>query len=384
MINFAHSKRLSYYCVTFYIKTAWSHKLSLDHNSLVPTVLKLHMKSIFFYCIFVTIALLSFSSCHHDEPDNPIKPVDERTVLVLNYNGDIFDQTGELVKQLPNCTYATEIIADGDDYFVSGVQSKGRVGYWKNGKWNTLHVDFIDDVDHWIYGIAKWDYYIFLLDIPNVLKNSGIFPLENYHDFIPADHALRVSEGKCYVIGYGFDENDEQPQYKPILYTNYKKEFLPMPEGAITGECHSIYAYDRNHTVIGGVIDRKPAVWVDKEYRIYETTNPSLNLEGDMPLGRVDAITLSNGHIYAAGWELNDKYRLVATVWHDGVPTHFLSGDSNVSSSQAVEICCYGDDVYVLTSEYNNETDEDIIHLWLNGKIIRSYPGMGASDFIVF
>ena len=341
------------------------------------------MKPIFYQCFLVVAAVLSLASCEHDEPVNLLKQIDERTVLVLNHNGDIYDQNGELVMQLPNCTRAAEIIADGDDYFVSGIHSKGRVGYWKNGKWNTLHVDFIDDVEHLTQGIGKWDYYIYLLDLPNVLKNSGIFKLENFHDFIPANHGLRVSEGKCYVIGYGFDENDEVSQYKPVLYTDYKKEFLPMPEGSITGECHAAYAYNRNHIVIGGVIDLKPAVWVDKKYQIYETTNPALSLGGGTPYGLIDAITMCNGHIYAAGWELNDKYRLVATLWTDGVPEHYLSGDNNVSNSRAIEIYSYGDDVYLLTSEYNNDTDEYVNYLWMNGKIIMSYPGFEATGFTV-
>lgn len=342
------------------------------------------MRHYLFYLFGLICVSFMLPSCEHDEPVNPIKPVDERTVLVLVSNGDIYDQTGKLVMQLPNCINAAEIIADGDDYFVSGDQSKGRVGYWKNGKWNTLHVDFIDDVEHRTYGIGKWDYYIYLLDMPNVLKNSGIFRLEDYHDFIPADHALRVSEGKCYVIGYGFDDNDEAPQYKPVLYTDYKKDFLPMPEGAITGECHAVYAYDRNHTVIGGIIDRKPAVWVDKEYQIYETSYPSLlNAEGYFPLGSIEAITKCNGHIYAAGFEMNEQMRMVATVWIDGVPTQYLSGDYGVRNSQVIEICSYGADVYVLTSEYHADIDQYVNHLWLNGKIIQSYQDVEASGFTV-
>lgn len=336
------------------------------------------MKHIFQFCICAFSTLLLLSSCHHDEPGNPFKPLDKRTVLVLSTDGEIFDQHGELVTQLPNCTYANEIIADGNDYFVSGVQSKDRVGYWKNGKWSTLHIDFIDDVDHRTYGIGKWDYYIFLLDIPNVLKNSGIFPLEKYHDFIPANHGLRVSEGKCYVIGYAFgdDENDDS-YYKPVLYTNYKKEFLPMPEGVKTGECHAIYAYNRDHTLIGGCIDGMPAVWVDKQYQIYPTTS------NDATEGRIDAITMNQGHIYGAGWERKDDGSLVATLWTDGVPTHYLSGNPGVTSSQAQEIYSYDQDVYVLTSEYYSELDLDITHLWLNGKIIMSYNGIYAIGFTV-
>ncbi|MBR5171675.1 MAG: hypothetical protein IKW85_14100 [Muribaculaceae bacterium] len=331
------------------------------------------MKQTFLYLLFVICTLAPLSSCEHEEPVNPIKPLEERTVLLVASNGEIYDQNGELVTHLPNCTFAAEIISDGDDYFVSGVQSKGRVGYWKNGKWNTLHVDFIDDVDHWTYGIGKWDYYIYLLDIPNVLKNSGIFPLEDFHDLVPANHALAVSEGKCYVIGYAFNGDLDHAHYQPVLYTNYKKEYLPMPEGALTGECHAIYAYDRDHTIIGGMIDAMPAVWVEKQYEVYPVSYPRETLGDNLYLiGRVGSVTKCNGHIYAAGFEYDYNNTMLATVWTDAVPSHYQSG-WECTSSDAVEIHSYGDDVYLLTTEYNNDTDESRAHLWRNGELIKSY-----------
>ena len=329
-------------------------------------------------CVFTLLA-----SCEHDEPVDPIKPVGERTVLVLTSEGHIYDQTGKLVVELPNCTYASEIIADGDDYFVAGVQSKDRVGYWKNGKWNTLHVDFIDDVDHWTYGIGKWDYYIFLLDPPNVLKNSGIFPLENCHDFIPADHALRVSEGKCYVIGNAFGDDDPDGHYLPVLFTNYKKEYLPMPEGARTGECQALYVYDRNHTVIGGLIDRMPAVWIDKQYQSYDISYPRDTVEGGFFYGRIEAITMCNGHIYAAGFEIDQEGNLVATLWTDGIPAHYATKEGEDITSQAIEIYSYGNDVYMLTSEYHSDTNQYANYLWMNGQLMMTYPDIEASGFTV-
>ena len=348
-------------------------------------VLPTGIKQAIIYCFVVIIAVLCLSSCEHDEPVNPIKPLEERTVLLVTSSGEIYDQNGDLVTQLPNCTFASEIISDGDDYFVAGVQSKGRVGYWKNGKWNTLHVDFIDDVDHWTYGIGKWDYYIYLLDLPNVLKNSGIFPLEDNQHFIPADHALRVTEGMSYVIGY---EERKEDQYVPVLYSNrskdtYKKEYLPMPAGAVTGECKAIYAYDRDHTVIGGIIDRKPAVWVDKQYRVYDISCPELLEEGTYPIGRIEAITMCNGHIYAAGFEYNEKQNMIATVWTDGIPTHFQVQESDEELSQAIGIYSYGDDVYLLTREYNSENGKLMTCLWLNGHIIMSYTDIEVSGFTV-
>ena len=340
------------------------------------------MKRLFFYSLLVTWALMSLTSCEHDEPVNPIKPLEERTVLVLTSEGEIYDQYGEFVKQLPNCTFAAEIISDGDDYFISGVQSKGRVGYWKNGKWNTLHVDFIDDVDHLTYGIGKWDYYIYLLDVPNVLKNSGIFPLEDHRDFMPANHALAVSEGKCYVIGYDFGGEFGLVRYQPVLYTNYKKEYLPMPEGALTGECHAIYAYDRDHTIIGGMIDALPAVWVEKQYEVYPVTYPRETLGDEYLIGRVQSVTKCNGHIYAAGIEYDYDHNLYATLWTDGVPAHYVSG-MECTNSQAIEIHSYGDDVYMLTTEYDEVTDVTRTLLWMNGQLIRTYEDIQPTSFTV-
>ena len=342
------------------------------------------MRRLLFYHFLLLCFLLLFSSCEHDEPVNPIKPVDERTVLVLTSEGDIFDQNGELVLQLPNCTFASEIISDGDDYFVSGVQSKDRVGYWKSGKWNTLHVDFIEDVDHWISGIGKWDYHIYLLDMPHVLKNSGIFKLEDADIFMPADHGLRVSEGKCYVIGS--EITGDETKYIPILYTNnkdsFKKESLPMPEGARSGECKGIYVSNRDHSVIGGTIDRLPAVWIDKQYLIYDVSCPELLEEGSYPVGRIVSVTECNGHIYAAGFEYDADNRILATVWTDGVPAHYVA-DSASDISQAIEIYSYGNDVYLLTSEYHIDIGKYLTHLWLNGKIIMSYHDMEATGFTV-
>ena len=339
----------------------------------------------FVYFLLIICAVTLLSSCEHDEPVNPIKPLEERTVLVLTTEGEIFDQTGKLVKELSNCTFASEIIAEGNDYFVAGVSSKGRVGYWKNGKWNTLHVDFIDDVDHWIYGIGKWDTYIYLLDLPNVLRNSGIFPLEDSERFVASDHGLEVSEGQCYVIGYELTGNESV--FLPILYSynkgNYKKEYLSVPPGYITGECRAIYASNRTHTVIGGIVGREPAVWVDKQCKTYQVSCPELLKEGSYPVGRIEDITECNGRVYAAGFEYNADMELVATVWADGIPEHYQYNPDYDGASQAIGIYAYGEDVYVLTTEFAPEVSDLMTHVWLNGKILMSYQGIQPTGFVV-
>ena len=60
-----------------------------------------------------------------------------------------------------------------------------------------------------------------------------------------------------------------------------------------------------------------------------------------------------------------------------------MTYDSNVVSSEATEIYSYGDDVYVLTSEYYSDSDDCMTYLWINGKIAKSYPGVRATGFTV-
>ena len=107
------------------------------------------------YALPAVLLALLLVACREDEPKGGIKPIAERTVLTIDETGNVYNINGELITKLPDCEEVTQIITDGDDYFVSGVNSKMKVGYWKNGKWNTLHVDFIDDIDHWAFGIGR-------------------------------------------------------------------------------------------------------------------------------------------------------------------------------------------------------------------------------------
>ena len=99
-------------------------------------------------------------------------------------------------------------------------------------------------------------------------------------------------------------------------------------------------------------------------------------------IGRVESVTLCNGHIYAAGFEIDYEGRQIATLWIDGVPEHYLSG-WECSSSHAIEIHSYGDDVYMLTSEYNGDMDKYRTFLWMNGTVIQSYDDLSAAGFTI-
>ena len=339
-----------------------------------------------FYLIIAITAVLSFTSCDHDEPVNPIKPESERTVLAIDTHGNIYDINGVLLKTLPNCRVVTQIIVEDGDYFVSGVSTKEKVGYWKNGKWNTLHVDFVDDVDHWTFGIAKWDYNIYLLDYPNVLRNSGIFRLKDSEKFTPASHGISVTEGKCYVVG---TENEPADNFtfisKPVIYTErkgaYEKSYLPLPPGADQGQCLAVYAYDRTHYVAGGDTGGLATIWEDdKVYTLPRLFNHEI---GPGITSSVVAVCKKGEHIYAAGIEYGQNHLPVTIFWNDGVPQKLVrSTDERVISSVG-DMTIYGDDVYILTREspfsVSIGQDEITSLIWKNGECISSFSGEVAS-----
>lgn len=348
------------------------------------------MKQIFKSCILTVIALLLLSSCEKDEPK--VKRRGERQIYVLTSEGHIYDLMGDRIAELPDCEYASEIISDGNDYFVSGKNSKDKVGYWKNGKWNTLHIDFIDNVSHETQGIAKWDYYIYLFDYPYILKNSGIFPLDSCENFNTSGQCIAVSNGKCYLAGMEYHNglpNDA------VLYYEYKgryaKAILPKPSKDVSGFATCIYAYDTDHTIVGGHVGQEPCIWIDTVLqvlpRMFNPPQPTY----DIPLGHVNSVVKLNGHIYAVGFETDDDGHDKAMMWVDGVPQPIVSGrQEKIVFSIAEELIAYGDDLYMLSFECyesklpNGETDTKLdIFIWMNDRIIAKYNNIDIVNFTV-
>lgn len=354
-----------------------------------PTDMKLGI----FYCLTAAVALLTFSSCHHNEPD-PIKPIEERNILMVNGIGQMCDFSGEVISELPDCKAVSQIIVDGNDYFVAGSSTKDKVGYWKNGKWNTLHVDFVDDVDHRTFGIGKWEYYIYLLDLPNVLKNSGIFALRNSADFQAARHGISVSEGVCRVVGSDLSKEPVRARV-PVIYNEYKgayvSERLTLPDGVYEGEAMAVHAFDRDHVVVGGYVGKEPAIWIDGQLQILPRPHNVSNGSNGVPDGYVNAVTRVDGHICAAGVEFYDENNTVAIAWLDGVPQYLKANDDETFvSSEVVDIQTYGTDVYILTHEFDTVDKGDYVSevlssvLWMNNKVVGKVLYKGIVSFAVY
>ena len=377
----------------------------------------LTMKTTIRHIIAIAAMTAMLTACV-DSPVDPYKPVDQRKILVVTATGKIYDQNHVHLLTLPDCDIVSEIISDGGDYFVSGTNIKGKVGYWKNGEWNTLHIDFIDDVEHFSSGIAKWDSYIFLFDYPNVLKNSGIFPLKYCESFYPAWRCMNVSEGKCYVVGSR--TNHKLNIEEPILYSEIKGEYigevLPISTtGRGDSRCNSVFAYDRTHTLVCGHIDDQPALWVDKQLQILPCTYKNVETQMIYPLATGNSVTRCDGHICVGGYETTPEFKKIATLWIDGVPQHLQTDREFLDESFVEEVFTYDKDLYVMTYERivipnkaaangrhfikdddgdgdewgddeGGDEDFDLIDryvIWMNGVVVATFEGLNISDFTV-
>lgn len=161
---------------------------------------------------------------------------------------------------------------------------------------------------------------------------------------------------------------------------------LPLFDKGIRGECTCVYAYDRNHCLIGGSINGWPVIWVDKKLQVMPLSEASFdNFDANTTLGEVCSLTECYGDIFAGGSEpYHDKS--VATVWHNGEITHLEYYPEKSISSEVVEIMAYGSDIYVVTLEYfYNENSEFITNtiLWKNGAPVRAYAGLQTTSFTV-
>lgn len=349
-----------------------------------------NMRTFSINLLLVIGALFLLTSCEDEEPT--VKRRGERQILVLTSEGHIYDYIGDKIMELPNCEYASEIISDGDDYFVSGKSTKDKVGYWKNGKWNTLHVDFIENVSHETQGIGKWDSYIYLYDPPYVLKNSGMFPLDDCEDFNASSQCISVSNGKCYLAGmdyHGADPSDA------VLYYEYKgryaKAILPKPNENVSAHATSIFAYNTDHTIVGGHVGTEPCIWVDQQLQVLPRTFDFPLPAHGLAVGHVSSTAYLNGHIYACGYEEDEEGNMHAILWVDGVPQHPLTPrPQRIRWSFAEELIAYGDDLYMLTFEcYDKENADDgndyeiDILIWMNDRVIARFQRIDIVNFTV-
>ncbi len=338
------------------------------------------MKRVFIHILAIMIVSSMLTSCSNDS-DEPtgqpiqVKPESERTIMIMDESGHLFNQNGELVSTLPNCEHSNQIIPFAENYYVTGEylenEKYGGLGYWKNGEWVTVKEYSQPYPITYSFLICKRYDDIYLLTSQwEDYNKSALYIYKNGNPIRQDDPARKVqckdmtaSNNKCYLVGYEYDDYNGLDYYYPVLWTDGKKEYLQVNteyEGAMAGAtADCIYASGSSHTIIGGCIIKndvgKPAIWIDKKLTELSTSSSSA-------WGEVIDVIETSGHVYALGYEDNK-----ATLWVDGnrESYHHNSNPDDYPDiySYGLQLQLYGSDLYALVqSGYYYQ-------IWMNGQL---------------
>jgi len=94
-------------------------------------------------------------------------------------------------------------------------------------------------------------------------------------------------------------------------------------------------------------------------------TATALPMPSSMTSSQANAIAVSGGNVYVAGYEENSAGNLTAVLWVNGAATT-LSPPSGMAYSDAGAIAVSGSNVYVVGVAWNTDNDESAV-LWVNG-----------------
>ena len=337
------------------------------------------MKHTYFYFLASLAVFCALTACSNDsdEPNGQeiqVKPESERTILIMDGFGHLYNQKGELVSTLPDCYYSYHIISSAEDYFVAGQNSnfeKEGFGYWKNGEWVKVK-DYTQPFPitySLLIGKRSDDIYLLTSQREDYNK-SALYVYKNGNPIRQDDpdrnvqcKDMTVSNNKCYLVGYEKDTHNTIDYFYPVLWTDGKKEYLPVKTEYDGAAALCIYASGSSHTIIGGGIIRnqivKPAIWIDKNLTELSTSSSSAR-------GEVSDVIEANGHLYALGYD-NNK----ATLWVDGSRESYHHNSDPYAypdlDSYGLQMQLYGSDLYVLVqSGYYYQ-------IWMNGQLKSSF-----------
>ncbi len=326
------------------------------------------------------MAVLSLlTACGDDEPSKgqpiQVKPESERTILVMDTRGNLYNADGEVVQQASATLVSpSQIIPYAQDYYMAGSSvSQAGIGYWKNGSW--VRVADAPQGYRGTAGISKLFDDIFLLvnceSGVRVYKNGT--PIQLTSSSGDGGFDITASGSHVYVSGASSDT-------EAVLWTDGERHVLPTSSGTQHAVGYCVYA-NGTHTLVGGNMDNTPVVWIDKA--LY-----TLPLADGFTAGVVHDVAEQGGKVYSVGHRVAQGGLKQATVWIEGQARSYATSSAGTVWSDALGLQFYSQDFYVLTVDYD-DTDGDganrkiTSHVWLNGQRKYSLPGVNAAGFVV-
>ena len=175
-----------------------------------------------------------------------------------------------------------------------------------------------------------------------------------------------------------------------LTYTSYQETFFTTIQDLTKNQTYYVRSYATNSVgtsygnqitfttdaveqiYISGISDGRCVYW--KDGILNELTNSGLS---NFALG--NAITVTNGDIYVAGYELSANNYLEAKIWKNGTATTLAS-----LQSTAKAVAVVNNDVYVVGTE-NTIGSSYVVKLWKNGVgTILTTPGANGNSNSIF
>lgn len=322
------------------------------------------------------------TACGDDEPNKgqpiQVKPESERTILVMDTRGNLYNTDGEVVLSANQTLVSpSQIIPFAQDYYMAGTsQPSAGIGYWKNGSWTRV----ADAPQGYLgtAGISKLFDDIYLLvnceSGVRVYKNGTPIQLTTSR----GDGGLHITASGSHVYVCGSSSGTGSAE--ALMWTDGERHVLPTSRGTQRAVGYCVYA-NGTHTLVGGNMDNTPVVWIDKA--LYK-----LPLADGFTAGVVYDVAEQGGKVYSVGHRVSQGGLKQATVWIEGQARSYATSNSGTVWSDALGLQFYSQDFYVLTVDYD-DTDGDganrkiTSHVWLNGQRKCSLPGVSAAGFVV-
>lgn len=337
----------------------------------------------------------TLAGCAGDEPTpDPgggtititVKEEADRTVLIGTKDGKIYDMSdGQLLTTLSRCTRINSMAMHGDNYFVAGEASTGRVTYWHNGR--EMPLEAVGDS----YAVAQSynNVYVYASAI-------NFFPGDKTYIYRNGIEVARSTEAGWPVALAAYGDKFYALSLGPKMWTNDAVTALP-DNGFRTFATNldlmanstgtTYYATGHMNNIVNGHDTPTPCLWVNGTL----TTLPVNFTDREKNNhtyreGSAYDVSHKGRDIYVAG-DRHDGTMYKATVWiiapdgEDQVKTYWHP-DGNVDS-RAIRTLVYGSDVYVMTNEWDHDTGTVRTRIWMNHELKTSLTGVLAVDFVV-
>jgi hypothetical protein len=263
-------------------------------------------------------------------------------------NHAVYWKNGSLVDLSKNMeSSAANIVVSGNDIYVAG-KSGSRVGYWKNGVFDSLGDDQNTIVQIAIFGN---DVYLASFSQSGQYHYSGVYKNGIYSEIVPGSTRLglnSIAVGDQGVLLGGFESNpDGFTPYKATYWLNNTEHILTdgTKNATVTG-----VAFAQTDIYAAGIETNSPVL--GKSFIAKYWKNDTVHILSDTLVSNVTSgIVVSGQDVYVSGSSYHygrSDGPEIAKYWKNN--NEYVLTDS-MSNCEATAITVIGSDVYIVVQD---------------------------------